>query len=303
MTITALERAMMNTIRPLQLERRRAATSWNDVAYVNRALGPTLDITFDKLDSYVPVQRWRANQPNLGAAEIVSDTGSVKAYFYGSEYRIPWWEEWLRSNAARQPNAALFGGKLNAERYNMQQALRRLVREIEITIDNDFYSGNSAIQFGGMLSLDGSASTITGDLDTAAGRASFVNTLIALKSEAAGELQAGRVNLAIDHSMLPYLTLPFETATGETSKGPTLDFVRTLVNKIVPVQNSALSKKAFLHWEDPENVEVFDLTPKGVQVVMTEPRRGEDAVAKVFSMWTAKEYRAGTVKVVDGLMP
>jgi len=304
MTITAIERQLMNAVHPIQLERRKAVTSWNDVAFVNRTMGPTLDITFDKLDEYIPVDRWRSGNPNLGQAEIVSDTGTIKAFFYGTEYKIPFWENWLRENAVQNPNASLFGGTLNAERYNMQRMIRRLVAEIERQIDTDFYSGNAKIEFPGMLALDASPDGMSADLTTADGRKEFVDTLVQIKSDGATALQSGRVVLAIDHAALPWLTLPYQTGlTDEASRNPTMDFVRSLVDRIVPVQNAAMSKSAFLHWEDPENVEVFDLTPQGVQILAGEPRRGEDQRVRIFQMWTAKEYRADTVQEITDILP
>lgn len=301
MAVNAIERGLMNLVRPMQLERRRASTSWSDVAYVNRSLGPTLDITFDKLDTHIPVARWRTGHPALGQAELVTDTGKIKAFFYGNEYAIPWHENWLRERMQKQPNTSVFGATLGAERYNLERMGRRLVGEIERAIDADFYGGNSKIEFPGMVALDGAPTALGNGLATAAGRKEFIQSLVAEKSDTLSALTHGSPVLAIDHKLLPYLALPPDPFAGTTTPESTLSFVQKLVSKIVPVQNTALGGKALLHYNDPENVEVFDLTPSGVQMLVGEPRRGEDVKVRMFAMWTAKEYRADSVKVFTGL--
>lgn len=300
MTITAFERALMNAWRPKQLERRRALTSWEDVmaGAVNREVGPALDITFDKLEDFIPVERWRAGNPRLGQSEVVADTYAAKSYFYGTEFHIDSWEQWLRENAPRN-NMAIGTGNLTNERFNEQRRTRRLLDEIERQIDNDFYSGNDDISFPGMLNLDSAKTTLVGKVSTDAGRREFVDTLVTLSSTAATDLVRGTTRrLVLGGNVAPWLTLSQDV---DRRGDPAINFVRENVDEILVVQNPAMNSKAMLHWVDDENVEIFDQTPDGV-VFRSDENRVDGLRVRVFAMWTGHEHRAGTVQVIDGLL-
>lgn len=305
MTITALERNLMTAFRSMQLERRKATTSWRQVMQgggINTSIGPAMDILMDKVDEFVDIERWRNGDPRLGAAsDIVSDTYNVKSYFYGFEITLgSWWEDWLRANASNA-NIAQFPG-LNAERYNEANRVRRAIEEMERQIDNDFYVGHSKIAFTGMVDLDASPTTLVNDLKMVdgSGRAEFVDTLVDITSTAANDLTRGAQKvLVIGEDVRPWLMLPQD---GTDRRGPsTMSFVNQLVDRVVEVQNTNMQGKAFVHWVAPDNVEVFDQTPGGI-IVRAEQTRLSGTRVRGFAMWTAHEHRDKTVQVIDGLL-
>lgn len=304
MTLTQLERQLMNRIRPLGLEARKKQASWTKVAKGAIEPGnPALDLTFDMLTEHIPVERWRSGNPRLGHGEIVSDTYKAKSYFYGTEFNMPGWEKWLYDNVVASPNAAAFPD-LNGEARRIDRRIRRHQEAIERAIDDDYYKGHNDIEFTGILDLDASPTDIgASTLKTAdgSGRRAFIDVITDLKSEAATELTRGaRLVLGIGRDAAPYLDR--RLGDGASFDGETLrQGLKGVVDNIVEVENDYMNGKAFLHWVDRENVEVYDMTPGGV-IVRAQEDRIDGLRVRMFRMWTAVEHRAGSVKVMDGLL-
>lgn len=307
MTLTVLERQLMNRLRPMGLEARKREASWTKIAKGAIEPGnPALELTFDMLTEHIPVERWRSGNPRLGMGEIVSDTYQARSFFYGSEFNMPGWETWLYENVAQQNGGtADFGGDLNSERRRIDRRIRRHQEAIERAIDDDYFNGNSKIDFPGIINLDASPTDLhaSATLKTAdgSGRRAFLDVLTDLKSEAATDLTRGaRLVLAIGHDAEPYLDR--RLGDGASFDGQTLrQALQGVVSSIVPVQNTAMNGKAMLHYVDRENVEVYDMTPGGV-IVRAQEDRIEGLRVRMFRMWTAVEHRAKSVQVITGLL-
>lgn len=306
MALTSFEREALVMLRDMQLERRRAETSFDRIVPVDDSIGPTLDIKYSKKDHYVEVARWRTGNPRFGSANFVGSDDTIKLGFFGSSITQSWWEKWLKQNATKTPNQAAFPNNPN-EFFNMRLAMQAVVNEIERDIDNAFYAGRDDIGWDGLLGLDASPESLSQDLSTEVGRQEFISAIRAARVTAKNpggddRRVQGRLVLAIDSSLTPYLEELYDIASG--NERTAREYVDRQVAEVIEVENANMAGKAILHWQDPENIVMFDATPNGVELVaQADPNIGQDDSSKIFYLAGWHEFRANSVKEFDSLAP
>lgn len=307
MVLYAPERAMMTRLRNMQLERRLAEVTWDRLVPVDTSLGPALDVKYTKIDHKVDVKRWRTGNPRLGTVAVAVGDDSIKMGFYGVELTQNWWENWLKANMIKEPNAAIFDHR---GVFDQRRLERLAVDEIERAQETDFYDGNDEIGWDGMTTLAGAATSLTSDLSTEAGRQEFYETIIAKKAEAknpGGDDRriVGQLQLAIDSEAMAYLDHLYDTASG--NQRTALEYVAQAVGgmqNIVEVEATSMAGKAMLHWKDAENVVAFNGTPQGVVLATRgDANRGDDAHTRIFTNMGFHEFRDNSVKLIDSLLP